>query len=111
MEIKSILKNVKISARKARLVANHIRGLSVDKALDFLTFSKKKASFFFKSVLTSAIANAEHNANMDIDNLYIFTVYVDEGPTKKAFRARAKGRSNRILKRTSHLTVKLHEKD
>jgi len=110
VESKSILKNAKISSQKARLIANHIRGLAVNEALDFLSFSKKKAAALFKLVLTSAIANAEHNGNMDIDNLYVLFVYVDEGRTKKGFRARAKGRSNRILKRTSHLTIKLSEK-
>lgn len=110
MEIQAKLKHARISAQKARLVADQIRGLPVEKALNLLTFSNKKAADLFKGVLTSAIANAEHNDGMDIDELYVSTVCADEGPTMKRFRARAKGRGNRILKRTSHLVVKVSEK-
>ncbi|NCX93660.1 MAG: 50S ribosomal protein L22 [Gammaproteobacteria bacterium] len=98
-------KHARISAQKARLVANLIRGLKVEKALDLLTFSPKKASGLFKDVLTSAIANAEHNAGMDIDALVVSSVYVNEGTMMKRFHARAKGRGARILKRTCHITV------
>lgn len=110
MEVQAKLRHVRISAQKVRLVANQIRGLSVEKALNTLTFSNKKAANFLKSTLASAIANAEHNDGLDIDELFVSTVYVDAGPTMKRFRARAKGRGNRILKRTSHITVKVSEK-
>lgn len=111
MEVQAKLKHTHISAQKARLVADQIRGLPVEKALNLLSFSKKKAASIFKEILTSAIANAEHNDGMDIDVLYVSTTHVDEGPTMKRFQARAKGRGNRILKRTSHITVKVTEKN
>lgn len=98
-----------MSAQKARLVANQIRGLEVEEALNVLQFSTKKAAAIMKKVLESAIANAEHNESADIDELKVSTVYVDEAPTLKRFRARAKGRANHILKRTCHITVKVAE--
>ncbi|HEC29131.1 MAG TPA: 50S ribosomal protein L22 [Gammaproteobacteria bacterium] len=103
------LTNIKISAQKARLVADQVRSLPVERALDLLTFSNKKAAAIIKKILESAIANAEHNDGADIDELSIKTIYVDEGPTQKRWRARAKGRGNRILKRTSHITVTVAE--
>ena len=93
------------SAQKARLVADQVRGLSVDKALNILTFSPKKAAVLVKKVLESAIANAEHNEGADIDALHVATIMVDEGPSMKRIRPRAKGRADRILKRTAHITV------
>lgn len=93
------------SAQKARLVADQVRGLSVDKALNILTFSPKKAAGLVKKVLESAIANAEHNEGADIDALRVATIMVDEGPSMKRIRPRAKGRADRILKRTAHITV------
>ncbi|CAM4168092.1 MAG: hypothetical protein RIQ83_2749 [Pseudomonadota bacterium] len=93
------------SAQKARLVADQVRGLSVDKALNLLTFSPKKAAVLVKKVLESAIANAEHNEGADIDALRVATIMVDEGPSMKRIRPRAKGRADRILKRTAHITV------
>ena len=93
------------SAQKARLVADQVRGLPVDKALNLLTFSPKKAAVLVKKVLESAIANAEHNEGADIDALRVATIMVDEGPSMKRIRPRAKGRADRILKRTSHITV------
>jgi large subunit ribosomal protein L22 len=93
------------SAQKARLVADQIRGLSVGKALDVLTYSPKKAAELVKKVLLSAIANAEHNEGADIDTLKVKTVFVDEGPSMKRIKPRAKGRADRIVKRTSHITV------
>ena len=93
------------SAQKARLVADQVRGLSVDKALNILTFSPKKAAALVKKVLESAIANAEHNEGADIDTLRVATIMVDEGPSMKRIRPRAKGRADRILKRTAHITV------
>jgi len=109
-EVQAKLKYARISAQKARLVANQIRGLTVEKALNLLSFSNKKAAILIRRVLTSAVSNAEHNDGMDIDELYVSTVYINEGSTVKRFRARAKGRGNRILKRTSHLIVKVAEK-
>ena len=103
------LTNAKISAQKVRLVADQVRTMPVERALDVLTFSNKKAAALVKKVLESAIANAEHNDGADIDELRVKTIYVDEGPTHKRWRARAKGRGNRILKRTSHITVTVAE--
>jgi large subunit ribosomal protein L22 len=98
-------RHAKISAQKARLVADQVRGLPVDKALTLLNFSNKKAAILVRKVLESAIANAEHNDGADIDELKVSTVFIDQGPSMKRMRARAKGRGNRILKRTSHITV------
>jgi len=109
MEISAKLKNAPVSAQKARLVGDQIRGQSVEKALDQLKFSSKKAAGIFKKILESAIANAEHNENADVDELKVSTVHVDEGVTIKRFKARAKGRANHILKRTCHITVKVAE--
>ena len=93
------------SAQKARLVADQVRGLTVDKALNLLTFSPRKAAVLVKKVLESAIANAEHNDGADIDDLKVTKIFVDEGPSMKRIMPRAKGRADRILKRTSHITV------
>ncbi|MCK4608637.1 MAG: 50S ribosomal protein L22 [Gammaproteobacteria bacterium] len=105
MEVAAIHKNARISAQKVRLVVDQIRGLQVEKALDILSFSTKKAADLVKKVLNSAIANAEHNDGADVDELKVSCVFVDEGATSKRWRARAKGRGNRILKRTCHITV------
>ena len=99
----------RISAQKARLVADQIRGKHVDQATEILGFSNKKAAAIMKKVLDSAIANAEHNEGADVDELKVCEVFVDEGPTAKRIRPRAKGRANRILKRTSHITLKLSD--
>lgn len=109
MEVAAQLKYACISAQKCRLVADQVRGLPVEQALDVLEFSTKKAAGLVKGVLNSAIANAEHNNGLDIDELKVSSIYVDEGPTLKHFRARAKGRGTRILKRTCHITVKVAE--
>lgn len=95
----------RISPQKARLVGDQIRGLPVEQALLQLAFSKKKAATLMKKVLESAIANAENNNSMDIDELKVKTVMIDAGPTLKRMRARAKGRGNKIIKRTSHITL------
>ena len=95
----------RISPQKARLVADQIRGKSVDQAVEILTFSKKKAADIIKKVLESAIANAEHNEGADIDDLNVAKIFVDEGPIMKRIMPRAKGRADRILKRSSHITV------
>jgi len=99
------LRGARISAQKVRLVADQVRGMPVEKAEQLLAFSTKKAARIMKKVLLSAIANAEHNDGADIDELSIATIMVDEGPTLKRGRARAKGRGTRILKRTSHITL------
>ena len=95
----------KISPQKCRLVADQVRGLPVDKALTLLIYSNKKAAAMLRKVLESAIANAEHNDGADIDELKVSSIYIDQGPVMKRMRARAKGRGNRIVKRTSHITV------
>ena len=105
MEVSATLKQAHISAQKARLVADQVRGLPVEKALNLLMFSPKKAAGMVRKVLESAIANAEHNEGADIDELKVSAIYVDEARTMKRFRARAKGRGTRILKRNSHITV------
>jgi len=105
MQVESTLKTARISAQKVRLVADQIRGLPVERAIEVLTFSEKKAGALMKKLVDSAIANAEHNEGADIDELRVSAVQVNEGPTMKRLRARAKGRANRILKRTSHITV------
>jgi large subunit ribosomal protein L22 len=109
MEILAKLSNAPLSAQKARLVGNQIRGLPVDQALNILNFSSKKGAAIMKKILESAIANAEHNDNADIDELKVSTVFVNEAATMKRFKARAKGRANHILKRTCHITVKVSE--
>ena len=95
----------RISPQKARLVADLIRGKSVDQALEILTFSNKKAAVLVKKVLESAIANAEHNEGADIDDLNVAKIFVDEGPIMKRIMPRAKGRADRILKRSSHISI------
>ena len=105
METKAILRGVRLSAQKGRLVADQIRGLPVDKALNLLAFSPKKGAVIIKKVLESAIANAEHNDGADIDELKVKSIYVEQGATLKRFRARAKGRGNRISKGTCHIYV------
>lgn len=104
-QVAARLKQARISPQKCRLVADQIRGLPVDRALQLLAFSPKKAAHIVKKVLESAIANAEHNNGADVDELKVSSIFVDEGPTYKRIQARAKGRANRILKRTSHITV------
>lgn len=98
-------KFARMSPQKARLVADQVRGQTVEKALETLTFSNKKAAQLVKKVLESAIANAEHNHGVDIDDLYLSKICVDEGPVMKRIMPRAKGRADRILKRSSHITV------
>ena len=103
MEIRAILRGVRLSDQKGRLVADQIRGLPVDKALNILTFSPKKGAGIIKKVLESAIANAEHNDGADIDELKVKTITVEKGMVLKRFTARAKGRGNRIVKPTCHI--------
>lgn len=108
-EVAARLRGATTSAQKARLVADQVRGLEVEKALNLLEFSPKKAAKIVKKVLESAIANAENNDGADVDELKVSTVFVDEGMTMKRIRPRAKGRADRILKRTCHITVKVSE--
>ena len=103
METKAILRGVRLSAQKGRLVADQIRGLPVDKALNILNFSPKKGAVIIKKVLLSAIANAEHNEGADIDELKVQTIYIDKAKNLRGFSARAKGRGNVILKQTCHI--------
>lgn len=105
MEVSAKLKFARLSPRKARLVADQIRGLPVERADEVLTFSRKKAASVIRKVLNSAIANAEHNEGADIDELRVQAVCVDRGPVYKRFRPRARGRATRILKPTSHITL------
>lgn len=110
MEVAAKLRGAQMSAQKARLVADQIRGKRVEQALTILTYSDKKAAHIVKKVLDSAIANAEHNEGADIDELRVSTIFVDEGMTLKRIRPRAKGRADRISKRTCHITIKVSDK-
>ena len=105
METTAILRGVRLSAQKGRLVADQIRGLPVDRALNVLAFSPKKGAKIIKKVLESAIANAEHNDGADVDELKVKTIYVDKAESLRRFTARAKGRGNTILKQTCHIHV------
>jgi large subunit ribosomal protein L22 len=107
MEVAAKLRGARISAQKARLVADQVRGKGVEDALDLLSYSNKKAAHIIKKILDSAIANAENNEGADVDELKISSIYVDEGMTMKRLRPRAKGRADRILKRSCHITVKV----
>jgi large subunit ribosomal protein L22 len=105
METRSIVRGVRLSADKGRLVADLVRGRPVDQALNILAFSPKKAAGIIKKALESAIANAEHNDGADIDELKVKTIFVEQGATLKRFSARAKGRGNRISKPTAHIYI------
>ena len=105
METRSIVRGVRLSADKGRLVADMVRGKKVDQALNILTFTPKKAAGIIKKALESAIANAEHNDGADIDELKVKTIYVDKATSLRRFTARAKGRGNVILKQTCHIHV------
>ena len=107
MEVSAKLSTARLSAQKARLVADQIRGKGVEEALELLTYSTKKGAAIIKKLLNSAIANAEHNEGVDIDELKVSSIYVDEAMTLKRLRPRAKGRADRILKRSCHITVKV----
>ncbi|MBW2092302.1 MAG: 50S ribosomal protein L22 [Deltaproteobacteria bacterium] len=109
MEAKAVIKFVRIAPRKMRIVAENIKGLSVENAITQLNFTPKKAARILLKALNSALANAEQNSQIDVDTLYVKKVYIDEGPTAKRWRPRAMGRATRILKRTSHITIVLDE--
>ena len=104
-EVSAILKGVRISPQKARLVADLIRGKKVDNALNILNFNPTKGAEIIKRVVESAIANAENNNGADIDELKIKTIYIDKGVVLKRIRAQSKGRAGKIIKPTSHITV------
>jgi large subunit ribosomal protein L22 len=110
MEVSAVLKGARLSAQKARLVADQIRGKRVGEALEVLSFSTKKGAPIIKKVLNSAIANAEHNQGLDIDELKVSTIFIDEGVSLKRIMPRAKGRADRITKRSCHITVKVAAK-
>ncbi|MFS8651377.1 MAG: 50S ribosomal protein L22 [Caldibacillus sp.] len=110
MEAKAVARRVRIAPRKARLVIDLIRGKHVNEALSILQLTPKAAAPIIEKVLKSAIANAEHNYDMDAENLYVSKAYVDEGPTLKRYRPRAQGRATQINKRTSHITIVVSEK-
>ena len=112
MESKAVLKLARVSPQKARLVANLIRGVDVDEAMEILAFTRKKSAPLFKQLVESAVANAEHkaqqaNLSIDIDTLFVKEVFVDQGPTLRRWRPRARGMATKILKKTAHLTVVL----
>jgi large subunit ribosomal protein L22 len=105
MSTTAVIRGVRLSAQKARLVADQIRGLPVAQALNILAFSPKKGGGIIKKALDSAIANAEHNDGADIDELKVATIYVDKGTSLKRMIPRAKGRGNSIEKQTCHITI------
>jgi large subunit ribosomal protein L22 len=107
MQVAAKLSGARLSAQKARLVADQIRNKGVEDALDILAFSNKKGAEIIKKVLESAIANAEHNEGADVDSLKVSTIFVDEGVSLKRIKPRAKGRADRITKRTCHITIKI----
>ena len=109
MEVRAVAKYVRISPRKVRLVMDQLRGKKVEEAMNQLSFAPQKGAFLLRKLISSAIANAENNLNLNVDTLYIKRMYADDGPTLKRFRPRAMGRATRIRKRTSHLTVILDE--
>ncbi|MBK0347491.1 50S ribosomal protein L22 [Aerococcaceae bacterium zg-ZJ1578] len=108
---KAIARTVRIAPRKVRLVVDLIRGKQIGEAMAILKFTPRAASPIVEKVLKSAIANAEHNYDLDLENLYVSEAYVNEGPTLKRFRPRAKGSASPINKRTSHITVVVSEKE
>lgn len=111
MESKAILRHARVSARKARLVVDMIRGKDVGQAVKILTFANKKSAPMVAKVIRSAVANAEQAGVNDPDRLYVKSVFVDEGPTMKRFMPRAMGRATKILKRSSHITVVVAERE
>ena len=110
MEARAIYRNARSSAQKARLVADQVRGMPVEKALNLLKFSPRKAAKIIYRVLESAVANAENNFSLDVEALVVSRIMVDEGPSMKRIMPRAKGRADRIVKRTSHISVYVAER-
>lgn len=110
MEAKATLKYARVGAQKARLVADVVRGKDVSTALKTLTYMNKKSAVMIKKLIESAVANADYKKTMDLDKLYVKTIYVDKGPVLKRFRPRAQGRAYGVRKQTSHINVVLEEK-
>lgn len=110
MESFAKLRFARISPQKVRLVADEVRGMPVERALETLQFSTKKAAHIVRKLLESAVANAEHNEGADIDELKVSVIMIDEGPTMKRMKPRARGRADRIFKRTSHLMIRVADK-
>lgn len=111
MEVAAKLKFARLSPQKCRLMCDLVRGMPIDRALDVLKFSPKRSAAVVKKVLDSAIANAEHNFGLDIDDLRIAHIYADQGPVYKRMHARAKGRGSQIRKPTCHVTVILSDSE
>jgi large subunit ribosomal protein L22 len=111
MESSAIAKYIRISPRKVRLIMDELRGRKVEEALNMLSFTPQKGGRILKKLINSAVANAQQNSGVDVDKLFIHRIFADEGPTLKRFSPRAQGRATRILKRTSHLTVILNDKN
>jgi len=110
MDVQAVGKYIRISPQKVRKLAGQIKGKAVGEALNILSFMPQKSARIVRKIINSAAANADHNNKLDIDDLIISNLMVDQGPTLKRFKARARGRGSRILKRTSHITVILAEK-
>lgn len=110
MEVKASLKFARVGAQKARLVADMVRGKGVNEAIRILTFLDKKSGVLFKKLLESAVANAEQKNVIDVDNLFVKTIYVDQGPSMKRFRPRAQGRAFMVKKKISHINLVLDER-
>lgn len=110
MEARAIAKYIRVSPRKVRLLTRELKGKRAGDALNLLAFAPQKGAPILRKLINSAVSNASQKTNVDVDNLYIKTIYADEGPTLKRFRPRAMGRATRIRRRTSHLTVVLDEK-
>jgi large subunit ribosomal protein L22 len=110
MEASAVAKYIRISPRKVRLIMDEIRGKKVGDALNMLSFAPQKGGRILKKLISSAVANAQQNSGVDVDKLFVYRIFADEGPTLKRFSPRAQGRATRILKRTSHLTVILNDK-
>lgn len=111
MEVRAVTKYIHMTSQKMRLVADLVRGADVNKALDLLKFTPKAAAQAVRATLSSAVANAEENYGLSPNDLYVATIMVDEGPTQRRFHAGARGRAKPILKRTSHLTVIVAERE
>lgn len=111
MIISAIFKNARISSQKVKPILDKIRGMKIEKAINILSLSNKKAAFLTKKLLNSALSNAEHNKGLDIDNIFIHTIYAVQGPSFKRLQTRAKGRSDKIKKRNTHIFVKIKERE
>ena len=111
MEVRAVLRYVRISPQKVRMLISAVKGKPVEEGLDILKFMPQKAAYIIEKVVRSAVANADQSPDIDVDALVIRNILADQGPVLKRFRARARGRGTRILKRTAHITVILAEED